>query len=570
MKKNRPPDAAELRRQAEERLVGREPEGPAGFDEEARRLVHELGVHQVELEIQNEELRSSRQEVESALARYTELFEFAPIGYFSISGDESIQDANLAAARLLGLPRSKVIGRRFSSFLRAEHYQAFRDFLARVLVEGGADEPMSESCELAAGEEGGERRELHLTAAAHQGPPLTALVAAEDVTRRVRAEAMLRAESRNKDAFLANLSHELRNPLAPIHNSLFVLGRAQAGSPRARSAQAVLDRQVAQLTRIVDDLLDVTRITRGKVRLERKSMDLRELARRTAEDHRASFEASGIRLSTTFDAEPLWVHADSSRLVQVMGNLLGNAVKFTPRGGKVEIGLRREGLSARLSVRDSGAGIAPELRERLFEPFSQGTQTLERARGGLGLGLAMVKGLVELHDGTVEVASDGPGRGSEFTVHLPLERATPAAPPPERKQTARTHRVLVIEDRADVAQSLAGALESAGHSVRLARSGPAGFALASSFQPEIVLCRLELAEKEGFNVARAFRAALLADRRRSLLVAVGGLAPAESARCALEAGFDRHVAATPSPEGLERLLAETPEAQAGEGASFLL
>jgi PAS domain S-box-containing protein len=569
MKKNQAPDPAELRRQAEERLM-RRAEGPARVDEETQRLLHELHVHQIELEIQNEELRTAQQEVEWALARYTELFEFAPIGYFALGGDEVIREANLAAARLLGLPRRKVVGRRFSSFLREEHRWAFRDFLTRVLVDGEAEEPRSETCELALGGEGTEpRRELHLTAAAHRGPPLTALVAAEDITRRVRAEAELRAEGRNKDAFLANLSHELRNPLAPIRNSLFVLERAQAGSPQVRSALAVLDRQVAQLTRIVDDLLDVTRIARGKIHLQRERVDLGELARRTLEDHRAGFEANGVQLAASLGADPLWVYADASRLVQVMGNLLGNAVKFTPRGGKVEFGLRREALTARLTVRDNGVGIAPGLRERLFEPFSQGSQTLDRARGGLGLGLAMVKGLVELHEGAVEVASEGLGRGSEFTVHIPLESAPAATQPPEEEQTARSRRVLVIEDRADDAQNLVRALEGAGYSVRLARSGPAGFAEASSFHPEVVLCRLELAEREGFNVARAFRA-VPPDWRRAFLVAVGGLAPAESARCALDSGFDRHVASPPSPEELQRLLAERPAAQAGEGASFLL
>ncbi len=556
MKKNRPSATDELRRRAEERIKKRKAESPPGLNADALRLLHELGVHQIELEIQNEELRSARHEVETALQRYTELFEFAPIGYFAIAGDEIISEANLAAARLLGLPRSKVIGRRFSAFLREEHRQTFREFLTRVLVEGASGEPSSKTCELGLGGEGTAQRELHLTAGAYQGPPATALVGVEDITRRVHAEAALRSEARNKDSFLAALSHELRNPLAPIRNSLFVLQRAQPGGPQAQSAYAVMNRQVGQLTRIVDDLLDVTRIASGKVRLQRERTNLCELARRTVDDHRASFEASGVRLSTALGSEPLFVHADPSRLVQVIGNLLGNAEKFTPRGGQVEVGLRRESLAAVISVRDNGVGIAPELRDRLFEPFSQGPNTVERSRGGLGLGLAMVRGLVELHEGRVSAISDGLGRGSEFTVRLPLEEAPAGAAPRPSLKPAPLYRVLVIEDREGEARSLAETLERDGHCVRLAQSGHTGLELAGHFRPQLVFCRLELPEMDGCRVARAFRSDQ--ELKTAYLVAMGDLAPPQELQRAFEAGFDRHLPVPASPENLEQLLAESP------------
>ncbi|BDG05488.1 hybrid sensor histidine kinase/response regulator [Anaeromyxobacter oryzae] len=249
------------------------------------------------------------------------------------------------------------------------------------------------------------------------------LLLAEQLRDLRKAEGELREAARRKDEFLGLLSHELRNPLAPIRNGLYILQRAPAGSEQARRAQQVMERQVTHLSRLVNDLLDVTRITSGKVQLHRERLDLAESVRRTSDDHRASFAEAGIAFTAQAPREPVWVEADPTRLAQAVGNLLVNALKFTERGGHVALALERDGVAAVIRVTDDGVGISPELQARIFQPFTQADRTLDRSKGGLGLGLSLVKGMVELHGGTVAVESGGPGRGTTFTVRLPLAPA---------------------------------------------------------------------------------------------------------------------------------------------------
>jgi PAS domain S-box-containing protein len=565
MKKRKitPADSAQLRRRAETRLKTRQPQGIAvpSKEADARRLLHELEVHQVELEIQNEELRAARQEREAALERYTELYEFAPVGYAVLAEDGAIRELNLTGARFLGLERAKLVGRRFDSFVSEGDRAAYGTFFARVLESKGESH---EVCEVTLVGPGGQFQ-AHLTAAILPRPARSILLAIEDVSLRRHAEEAVREAASRKDEFLAVLSHELRNPLAPIRNSLYVLDRSPPGGERARRARATIERQVVHLTRIIDDLLDVTRISRGKVNLQRERVELGDLVRRTLDDHRATFDQSGLRLEGRFDSELFWVDADATRLVQVLGNLLANAAKFTPREGSVEVFLQREGASVALWVRDTGVGIAPEDRARLFEPFAQAAQTLDRTRGGLGLGLAMVKGLVELHGGSVTVASAGRGTGTEFTVRLPLVdgpgRSAPAAP----TRPTRRRRVLVIEDNRDAADSLGEALELSGQDTLVAYDCPSGIALAREFRPEIVLCDIGLPGMDGYALARAFRADEVL--RRAHLVALTGYAQPEDLQRAAEAGFDLHVAKPPSLEKLEQVLAEAPRSDEPDRSS---
>jgi two-component system CheB/CheR fusion protein len=371
------------------------------------------------------------------------------------------------------------------------------------------------------------------------------------------ANAQLTEADQRKNEFLAVLSHELRNPLTPIRNSLYILERVVPGGDQARRAQEVIGRQSGQLARLVDDLLDVTRISRNKIQLQRGPLDLNDLVRRTVEDYHSLFEGKGIAVETTFAAERLPISGDATRLAQMVGNLLQNAAKFTPAGGRVVVStaIATSRARATLRVSDNGIGIEPAMLRRLFQPFMQAEATLDRSKGGLGLGLALVKGLVEMHGGEVCAHSDGPGKGAEFVVELPLEatsadRASPTAV--GAKPSGR--RVLVIEDNVDAADSLREVLAFGDHVVEVAYNGPQGLARAREFKPEVVLCDIGLPGMDGFEVARAFRAD---DALKGVfLVALSGYALPEDLQRAQEAGFDRHLAKPPSLEKLESVLAD--------------
>jgi PAS domain S-box-containing protein len=374
------------------------------------------------------------------------------------------------------------------------------------------------------------------------------------------SEAGLREADQRKNEFLAVLSHELRNPLTPIRNSLYVLERAAPDGPEARRAKVVMERQVAQLTRLVDDLLDVTRITRGKARLQLGRVELATLLQRALEDHRAQFAAAGVTLGLVGGDRPIWIEADEARIAQAVGNLLQNGVKFTPRGGHVTVTLEGDPGTgvARIRVRDDGIGIEPQVLARLFQPFMQADASLDRSRGGLGLGLALVKGLVELHGGSVSARSDGLGHGAELELRLPLAVAPrgPATPIPMPTPFG-ARRVLIVEDHEDAAESLRDYLELRGHAVEIAIDGLDALAKAATFRPEIVLCDLGLPGLDGYGVARALRAdpAL----RGAFLVALSGYAQDEDVARSREAGFDRHLAKPADPVVLEALMATLPE-----------
>jgi len=370
-------------------------------------------------------------------------------------------------------------------------------------------------------------------------------------------EAEVRASDRRKTEFLAMLSHELRNPLAPIRNSLFVLERSPAGGDKARQAQAVIARQVGHLSRLVDDLLDITRISRGKITLQPQPLELCELVRRTVEDHRSLFERNDVTLELTVSPTPVCVTGDLTRLAQVVGNLLGNAAKFSGRGGVTRVSVSADAAAARAFIRvaDTGVGIAPETLARLFQPFVQADMPPDRNRGGLGLGLALVKGLVELHGGEISAHSAGLGQGAQFVVSLPTAEVRAATTlPPAAGAGTRARRVLIIEDNADAADSLRIVLEFGGHVVEVAYSGPAGLALARTFEPEVVLCDIGLPGMDGFEVARAIRAD--GARKGIVLVALSGYALPEDLQRAAQAGFDRHLAKPPDLEQIARLLAD--------------
>ena len=439
----------------------------------------------------------------------------------------------------------------------------FRDLLRRTLTRQPQAE-RNESCELRLRPPGKDAFDVRLTAAMVEGHATEVMLAIEDVTAQNRAEAALHREIARRDEFMAVLSHELRNPLSPIRNSLSLLDITEPGSAEGRKALAIIDRQVEHLTRMVDDLLDVARSARGLIALRREHIHFADAVRRTVDDHRASFATGGVALDLECQIEPAWVDADPTRLVQVVGNLLANALKFTPRGGRVDVVLTIENGMAVLSVRDTGAGIEPGMSAHLFEPFVQGRQNIDRNRGGLGLGLAMVKELMRLHGGTAEVTSGGLGRGAAFTVRLPLASEPQQASPPSPIAQAGGRRVLVIEDNTDTAEALAALLSHQGHEVHVAFDGHAGVAQARDKRPDVILCDLGLPGLDGYDVARAIRADETLDA--TYLIAMSGYARPEDRQRAAEAGFDQHIAKPPTMAQLREIGRAERSAAAGHGA----
>jgi signal transduction histidine kinase/CheY-like chemotaxis protein len=390
--------------------------------------------------------------------------------------------------------------------------------------------------------------------AAPEGEMPQVLVMTHDVTAQRQLVEELRESDRRKSEFIAVLSHELRNPLAAIRTNLYVAEHGRSGDATSRALQ-VIDRQVGQLARMVDDLLDVTRITQNKVHLQRQQVDLDELVRQTIEDNRSTLERSGVRLEAHLGDGPLHVDADAARIAQIVTNLLANAVKFTPSGGTVSVSIAadRSRQRAVLRVSDTGTGIDPALLGSLFQPFMQADRTLDRTSGGLGLGLALVKGLVDLHGGEVRASSEGLGKGAAFTVLLPLAPAvaSSAGGTAGDAASATRRRVLVIEDDADVADGLKAALEVDEHQVVVARSGAEALERARGYHPDVVLCDIGLPGMNGYEVARAFRAD---DTLRStLLVALSGYAQADDIDRSLTAGFDVHIAKPPTIDKLHRV-----------------
>jgi signal transduction histidine kinase/CheY-like chemotaxis protein len=377
-----------------------------------------------------------------------------------------------------------------------------------------------------------------------------------DLTERKLAEDALRNADRLKDEFLATLSHELRNPLAPIRNALEVMRLAGTDTELVEHARAIMERQLLQLVRITDDLLDVSRITQNKLDLRRERIDLRTVLEGAAEATRPLIDAERHVLTLDLPAEPAWVDADFSRLAQAFANLLNNAAKYTEPGGRIRIGAVVNGTEATVSVTDNGIGIPPALLPRIFDMFMQFEGSRDRAQGGLGLGLTLVKRLVELHGGTIQVHSDGPGHGSEFVVRLPLAPTGEAlaASPRTRSRTKPPAgcRILIAEDNPDAAEMLRIMLTVMGQDVRVAWDGVQAVALAETFEPQIALLDIGMPRMDGYEAARRIRGRL---GTRVVLVALTGWGQDDDIRRAREAGFDRHFTKPAEPEAFEELIA---------------
>ena len=377
-----------------------------------------------------------------------------------------------------------------------------------------------------------------------------------------RTADSLREADRRKDEFLAILAHELRNPLAPLRHALETLRLARESPEAARSAREIMDRQVGQMVRLIDDLLDLSRVSSGKIKLDRQPIAIDAIVHDALEVCRPAIEAGRHELRVSLPGAPLIVEGDRTRLVQVLCNLLSNAAKYTAPGGRIELEASAEDGEAVISVADNGVGIPPEMLTRVFEMFTQVEDTLQRSQGGLGIGLTLVKRLAELHGGRVEAQSRGRNQGSRFVLHLPHARSPRAA---ERKRasampeaTARgsapgtAHRILVADDNRDAADSLASMLRLLGHDVRIAYDGAEAVALAESFRPQLALLDIGMPRLNGYEAARAIRAQ--PSLREVLLVALTGWGQPEDKRRSRDAGFHHHFVKPVDPAMLARLL----------------
>jgi PAS domain S-box-containing protein len=509
---------------------------------------------------------TDRKQAEEARSRLAAIVESSNDAVIAQSLDGTITSWNKGAERVFGYAAEEIVGRPITT----------------LAAPGSSDDPLAILERIRQGERVEHYETLRRTKDGRDicvsltvspvtdtaGRIIGASKIARDITEQKRLEEALRERTRQlaeadrrKDEFLAMLAHELRNPLGPIRNAVQILRLRGPADPVLQQSRDMIDRQAAHMARLIDDLLDVSRITHGKILLRREVLDLVEVVRATAEDYRSGLEAAGLTFQLQLPDEPLWVRGDPTRLAQVVGNVLHNASKFTDPGGCVSVRVTRgaDGDTAVIAVRDTGIGMDRKTLAEVFETFRQAENSQTRSRGGLGLGLALVKGLVDLHDGSVQAASEGPGRGSEITIQLPIEgapelsNAGSCAPAPAQ----RTHRILVIEDNRDAAESMKMLLGLVGHQVETAYTGAAGVETARAFHPQVVLCDIGLpGEMDGYAVARALR------QEPSLasahLIALTGYAQEDDQRCAREAGFNRHMTKPVDFAELQTVLASLP------------
>ncbi len=462
---------------------------------------------------------------------------------FMLDGDGRVVSWNPGAERIKGYGAAEIVGQHLSVFYpeEARRRRWPEQQLAAAREQGRAEE---ESLRV---RKDGSTFWAHVVMTPVRdatGALRGYAMVVRDLTDRKRIEALEKAE-RQSNEFLAMLAHELRNPLAPISNALSLLARKPTSDPAELWVREVLQRQTGQMTRLVDDLLDVSRITRAAVVLDKKPVDVRSIVRNAADASRQWFDERAHAFETALPEERLVVEADEVRLNQVVQNLLHNAAKYTPRGGRVGLSVTRDAGQAVVRVRDSGIGMSPELLTSAFDLFRQGSQGLERSQGGLGVGLTLVQRLVTLHGGTVQALSEGPGQGSEFVVRLPLReepaivREAPAPRPGRTEACGPARRILLVDDNQDAAQALRLLLEADGHEVRVAADGASGLELARTYRPEVVLLDIGLPKMDGYELARRIRAD--AALQGTVLVAVTGYGQMHDRARASASGFHHHL-----------------------------
>jgi PAS domain S-box-containing protein len=491
-----------------------------------------------------------RDELQARLAAIVESSEDAIV---SKSLDGIIQSWNAGAQRIFGWTAEEAIGKPILLIIPPERHDEERQILARL--QRGERVEHFDTVRVT---KDGRRIDISVTISPVRDAAAR-IVGASKVARDIgERKQMLRAleeASRQKDRFLAMLAHELRNPLAPIRNGLQLLRMVDPASEPAGRARAIMERQVDHLVRLVDDLMDVSRITRGRFEMRREPVELASVVLSAVETSRPAIEGGLHHFTLNLPSEPVVVDADFVRLAQVIANLLNNAAKYTDDGGQISLAAQRVGDEAVIRVRDNGIGIDPETMPRLFEMFAQAEDTVGRSRGGLGIGLALARSLVEMQGGRIEAHSAGRGHGSEFVVRLPLARTARTRRPASRSGmpgSEAPRRVLVVDDNVDAARTLEAVLRELGHDVAVAHDGPAALRVAREHPPEVVLLDISMPGMDGIELARRLRAQPGLDAVR--FAAVTGLGQEADRRRTREAGFDVHLVKPLSPEDLRRAL----------------
>jgi PAS domain S-box-containing protein len=495
-------------------------------------------------------MEAALHEARTYLAAIVESSEDAIIGV-DLGG--RINSWNRGAETIFGHAREEIVGKPIYTIIPPELHPEEREIIDKLR----AGERV-EHYETVRVRKDGARRDISLTVSPVWDPVGTLVgvsKVARDITERKQAQRELADEARRKDEFLAILAHELRNPLAPIRYALTIGRQARLTEAQRKRSDEVIERQVEHMSRLLDDLLDVSRIARGHVELRKKWIDLTSIVGAAIDAARPLLDRKAHNLSLDLPREALRLEADPVRLTQILTNLLTNAAKYTDRGGQIQLRAWREGGSIAIAVRDNGIGISPEMAPRLFSLFSQAAPALNRSEGGLGIGLALVKGFVEKHGGTVEVHSEGPGKGSEFVVRLPTGRGTPErreSPGDGKGIAAKRLRVLVADDNDDSAQTCAMLLELWGHEVRTANNGEEALAVAEQFRPEVALLDIGMPQLSGYEVAERLRQCPWG--QGATLIAVTGWGQEDDKQQANQAGFDHHLTKPVDPKQLQPLI----------------
>ena len=501
--------------------------------------------------------KQAEAELRDAEERMRSVVDHVVDGIITIDERGHIASFNPAAEKIFGYSRAEVMGSNVK-MLMPEPYHSEHDGYIRNYVGTGQAKIIGIGREVTGKRKDGAVFPMELAVSEfHIGERRFFTGIVRDITERKRLQEELQqrlrdlAETdRQKNEFLAMLSHELRNPLAPLRNALYLLKNAPDGA-MAAEVHGMMERQLQQLVRLVDDLLDISRIIRGKIELRREHLDLRQAVERAAETARPVLDVYGHTLSVSLPPEALRVSGDLVRLAQVISNLLTNAAKYSRASAPIEVSVRREGAEALVAVKDRGVGIPAALLPRVFDLFVQGDHALARSQGGLGIGLTLVKRIVEMHDGTVCALSEGEGRGSEFRIRLPAlpQQQAPDAPSERSPCHGPPRRVLVVDDNVDAAESIAKILQLFGHRVRCEHHGQAALEAAREYAPEVIVLDIGLPGMDGYEVARRLRA--MTELGGASIVAVTGYGQDEDRRRAREAGFDQHLTKPVDPEALQ-------------------